>query len=71
MVYVQSSFGFGLVGGILLVVHPCYLFVSIEPAIYQGYKSDTSTVPTVENLAPQPSAAEVPAVNVAASCLSI
>jgi len=35
---VMSSFGFGQVGGILLVIHPRYLFGSIEPAVYEGYK---------------------------------
>jgi len=35
---IMSSFGFGQVGGVLLAIHPRYLFGSIEPALYEGYK---------------------------------
>ncbi|KAJ3783459.1 fatty acid synthase [Lentinula aff. detonsa] len=35
---IMSSFGFGQVGGVLLALHPRYLFGSIEPAVYEAYK---------------------------------
>ncbi|KAJ7019830.1 fatty acid synthase [Mycena alexandri] len=35
---VMSSFGFGQVGGIALVVHPRYLFATLEPSHYEAYK---------------------------------
>jgi fatty acid synthase subunit alpha, fungi type len=34
----QSSFGFGQVGGTALVLHPRYLFGSLDPAFYEQYK---------------------------------
>ena len=34
-----TSFGFGQVGGQVLVVHPDYLLAAIEPAEYDTYKS--------------------------------
>lgn len=34
----QSSFGFGQVGGTALVVHPRYLFGSLNPEMYEAYK---------------------------------
>jgi len=35
---VMSSFGFGQVGGIALVVHPRYLLAALEPSLYEAYK---------------------------------
>ncbi|KAJ7703458.1 hypothetical protein B0H16DRAFT_1831018 [Mycena metata] len=35
---VMSSFGFGQVGGIALIVHPRYLFATLEPSHYEAYK---------------------------------
>ncbi|KAF8632253.1 hypothetical protein AX15_002000 [Amanita polypyramis BW_CC] len=35
---VMSSFGFGQVGGTVLVVHPRYLFGALEPALYSQYQ---------------------------------
>ncbi|KAJ7769032.1 thiolase-like protein [Mycena olivaceomarginata] len=35
---VMSSFGFGQVGGIALVVNPRYLFATMEPSYYEAYK---------------------------------
>lgn len=35
---VMSSFGFGQVGGIALVLHPRYLFGALDPGYYEGYK---------------------------------
>jgi len=35
---IMSSFGFGQVGGVLLMVHPRYLFGSIDPTFYEAYK---------------------------------
>ncbi|KAJ3916064.1 fatty acid synthase [Lentinula edodes] len=35
---IMSSFGFGQVGGVLLALHPRYLFGSIDPAVYEAYK---------------------------------
>ncbi|KAL5526485.1 FAS2 [Sanghuangporus sanghuang] len=35
---VMSSFGFGQVGGTVLVVHPRYLFGAVEPVHYEVYK---------------------------------
>ncbi|KAH8822971.1 fatty acid synthase [Flagelloscypha sp. PMI_526] len=35
----MSSFGFGQVGGILLVVHPRQLFGALEPSYYEAYKA--------------------------------
>ncbi|KAJ6512975.1 fatty acid synthase [Mycena sanguinolenta] len=34
---VMSSFGFGQVGGIALVVNPRYLFATLEPSYYEAY----------------------------------
>lgn len=34
----QSSFGFGQVGGIALVINPRYLFATMEPSYYEAYK---------------------------------
>lgn len=34
----QSSFGFGQVGGTALVIHPRYLFGALEPTYYEAYK---------------------------------
>jgi hypothetical protein len=36
--YIQSSFGFGQVGGTILVLHPRYLFGALEPSLYEEYK---------------------------------
>ncbi|EIW84299.1 fatty acid synthase [Coniophora puteana RWD-64-598 SS2] len=36
---VMSSFGFGQVGGIALIVHPRYLFGSLEPSVYESYRA--------------------------------
>jgi fatty acid synthase subunit beta len=36
---VMSSFGFGQVGGIVMVVHPRYLLGALEPSYYQAYKA--------------------------------
>ncbi|KAF5382044.1 hypothetical protein D9615_004428 [Tricholomella constricta] len=36
---VMSSFGFGQVGGIALVLHPRYLFGALEPSYYEQYKA--------------------------------
>ena len=38
MVLVQSSFGFGQVGGTAVVVHPRYLFASLESSDYESYR---------------------------------
>ncbi|VDC07520.1 unnamed protein product [Peniophora sp. CBMAI 1063] len=35
---VMSSFGFGQVGGMAMVVHPRYLFAAVQPAAYTAYK---------------------------------
>ncbi|KZT29627.1 fatty acid synthase [Neolentinus lepideus HHB14362 ss-1] len=35
---VMSSFGFGQVGGTAVVVHPRYLFGSLEPSVYEAYR---------------------------------
>lgn len=35
----QSSFGFGQVGGTVMVVHPRYVFGVIEPSAYEAYKT--------------------------------
>ncbi|KAI5122922.1 hypothetical protein M0805_007600 [Coniferiporia weirii] len=35
---IMSSFGFGQVGGTVLVIHPRYLFGAVEPAEYEAYK---------------------------------
>lgn len=35
----QSSFGFGQVGGTALIVHPRYLFASLDPSAYESYRS--------------------------------
>jgi fatty acid synthase subunit alpha, fungi type len=34
----QSSFGFGQVGGVCLVLHPRYLLGALEPSVYEAYK---------------------------------
>lgn len=34
----QSSFGFGQVGGTALIIHPRYLFGSLNPKMYNDYK---------------------------------
>ena len=34
----QSSFGFGQVGGIAVIVHPRYLFASLDPSSYESYR---------------------------------
>ncbi|KAG9315241.1 hypothetical protein JVU11DRAFT_4375 [Chiua virens] len=36
---VMSSFGFGQVGGTALIVHPRYLFATLDPSTYESYKS--------------------------------
>ena len=35
---VMSSFGFGQVGGTALVIHPRYLFGTLEPTFYEEYR---------------------------------
>jgi fatty acid synthase subunit alpha, fungi type len=35
----QSSFGFGQVGGTALILHPRHLFGALEPTAYESYKS--------------------------------
>ncbi|KAH7913599.1 hypothetical protein BJ138DRAFT_606981 [Hygrophoropsis aurantiaca] len=35
---VMSSFGFGQVGGTAVIVHPQYLFGSLEPSTYESYR---------------------------------
>ncbi|KAJ7158521.1 fatty acid synthase [Mycena filopes] len=35
---VMSSFGFGQVGGVALVVHPRYLFATLDSSVYEAYK---------------------------------
>lgn len=35
----QSSFGFGQVGGTAIIVHPRHLFASLDPSAYECYKS--------------------------------
>ncbi|KIJ66907.1 hypothetical protein HYDPIDRAFT_174219 [Hydnomerulius pinastri MD-312] len=35
---VMSSFGFGQVGGTAVIVHPRYVFASLEPSYYESYK---------------------------------
>lgn len=35
---VMSSFGFGQVGGTVMVVHPRYLLGALEPSYYEAYK---------------------------------
>jgi fatty acid synthase subunit alpha len=34
----QSSFGFGQVGGIAVIIHPRYLFASLDPSSYDSYR---------------------------------
>jgi fatty acid synthase subunit alpha len=34
----QSSFGFGQVGGIAMIIHPRYIFGALDPIYYDGYK---------------------------------
>ena len=36
---IMSSFGFGQVGGTVLVVNPKYILGAVEPALYEEYKS--------------------------------
>ncbi|KAG8213088.1 hypothetical protein J3R82DRAFT_11484 [Butyriboletus roseoflavus] len=36
---VMSSFGFGQVGGIAVIVHPRHLFASLYPSAYESYRS--------------------------------
>lgn len=38
-----KSFGFGQVGGEVLLVHPDYLFSALEPAVYETYVSRRAT----------------------------
>jgi len=35
----MSSFGFGQVGGVAVIVHPSYLFASLNPSTYESYRS--------------------------------
>jgi fatty acid synthase subunit alpha len=39
----QSSFGFGQVGGTVLVLNPRYLLGALEPLVYEAYKIRTRT----------------------------
>ncbi|KDQ57051.1 hypothetical protein JAAARDRAFT_35647 [Jaapia argillacea MUCL 33604] len=36
---VMSSFGFGQVGGVALILNPRYLFGALEPSVYESYKA--------------------------------
>jgi fatty acid synthase subunit alpha, fungi type len=40
---VMSSFGFGQVGGIAMIVHPRYLLGALEPSYYEAYKERNHT----------------------------
>lgn len=35
----QTSFGFGQVGGSVLIVHPRYVIGAVDPAVYSNYKA--------------------------------
>ncbi|KAF6759889.1 fatty acid synthetase alpha subunit [Ephemerocybe angulata] len=40
---VMSSFGFGQVGGTVMVIHPRYLLGALEPSYYESYKARNQT----------------------------
>lgn len=37
--FVQSSFGFGQVGGTVLILNPRYLLGALQPDVYESYKA--------------------------------
>lgn len=41
--HLQTSFGFGQVGGSALIIHPRYLLAALEPAQYETYRLANNT----------------------------